>query len=78
MVNITLSTAMFILQEAGLSFLGLGTQPPNADWGLMVWNGARNLLGEWWIAIVPGFAMFLLVTAFNIFGDSLKEILDPN
>jgi peptide/nickel transport system permease protein len=61
-----------------LSFLGLGTQPPHADWGLMVWNGAQNLLGEWWIAIVPGFAMFLLVTAFNIFGDSLKEILDPN
>ena len=60
-----------------LSFLGLGTQPPNADWGLMVWNGAQNLLGEWWIAIVPGFAMFLLVTAFNIFGDTLKEILDP-
>ncbi|MEJ2024282.1 MAG: D,D-dipeptide ABC transporter permease, partial [Deltaproteobacteria bacterium] len=61
-----------------LSFLGLGTQPPHADWGLMVWNGAQNLLGEWWIAIVPGFAMFLLVTAFNIFGDTLKEILDPN
>ncbi len=61
-----------------LSFLGLGTQPPHADWGLMVWNGAQNLLGEWWIAIVPGFAMFLLVTAFNIFGDALKEILDPN
>lgn len=60
-----------------LSFLGLGTQPPHADWGLMVWNGAQNLLGEWWIAIVPGFAMFLLVTAFNIFGDALKEILDP-
>jgi peptide/nickel transport system permease protein len=61
-----------------LSFLGLGTQPPHADWGLMVWNGSQNLLGEWWIAIVPGFAMFLLVTAFNIFGDALKEILDSN
>ena len=61
-----------------LSFLGLGTQPPHADWGLMVWNGSQNLLGEWWIAIVPGFAMFLLVTAFNIFGDALKDILDPN
>jgi peptide/nickel transport system permease protein len=59
-----------------LSFLGLGTQPPNADWGLMVWEGAPNLLGEWWIAIVPGLAMFLLVSAFNIVGDSFKEILD--
>ena len=61
-----------------LSFLGLGTQPPNADWGLMVWEGAPNLLGEWWIAIVPGFVMFMLVTSFNMFGDRLKEVLDPN
>jgi peptide/nickel transport system permease protein len=61
-----------------LSFLGLGTQPPHADWGLMVWEGAPNLLGEWWIAIVPGFAMFMLVTSFNMFGDRLKEVLDPN
>jgi peptide/nickel transport system permease protein len=61
-----------------LSFLGLGTQPPMADWGLMVWEGAPNILKEWWIATVPGCAMFILVTAFNIFGDALKEILDPN
>jgi peptide/nickel transport system permease protein len=60
-----------------LSFLGLGTQPPHADWGLMVWEGAPNILGEWWIAMVPGCAMFLLVTAFNVFGDTLKDILDP-
>jgi len=67
-----------IISIGVLSALGLGTQPPNADWGLMVWSGAQNLLGEWWIAIVPGFAMFLLVTAFNLFGDALKDILDPN
>jgi peptide/nickel transport system permease protein len=60
-----------------LSFLGLGTQPPQADWGLMVWEGAPNILKEWWIATVPGCAMFILVTAFNIFGDALKDILDP-
>lgn len=58
-----------------LSFLGLGTQPPQADWGLMVWEGAPNILNQWWIAVVPGCAMFILVTAFNIFGDRLKEIL---
>ena len=58
-----------------LSFLGLGTQPPEADWGLMVWEGAANILTQWWIAIVPGCAMFILVTAFNIFGDRLKEVL---
>ena len=61
-----------------LSFLGLGTQPPHADWGLMVWNGSQNLLGEWWRAIVPGFAIYLLVTAFNIFVDALKETLHPH
>ena len=77
-VMMMLDVGPAIIAIGVLSFLGLGTQPPNADWGLMVWNGAQNLLGEWWIAIVPGFAMFLLVTAFNIFGDSLKEILDPN
>ena len=77
-VMMLLDVGPAIIAIGVLSFLGLGTQPPNADWGLMVWNGAQNLLGEWWIAIVPGFAMFLLVTAFNIFGDSLKDILDPN
>ncbi len=61
-----------------LSFLGLGTQPPNADWGLMVWEGAQNILTEWWIAIVPGCAMFMVVVAFNMFGDALKDILDTN
>jgi len=77
-VTMLLDVGPAVIAIGVLSFLGLGTQPPNADWGLMVWNGAQNLLGEWWIAIVPGFAMFLLVIAFNIFGDSLKEILDPN
>jgi peptide/nickel transport system permease protein len=77
-VMMLLDVGPAIIAIGVLSFLGLGTQPPHADWGLMVWNGAQNLLGEWWIAIVPGFAMFLLVTAFNIFGDTLKEILDPN
>ncbi len=77
-VTMLLDVGPAVIAIGVLSFLGLGTQPPNADWGLMVWNGAQNLLGEWWIAIVPGFAMFLLVTAFNIFGDRLKEILDPN
>jgi len=77
-VMMLLDVGPAIIAIGVLSFLGLGTQPPNADWGLMVWNGSQNLLGEWWIAIVPGFAMFLLVTAFNIFGDTLKDILDPN
>lgn len=61
-----------------LSFLGLGTQPPHADWGLMVWEGTATILSQWWIAIFPGCAMFLIVTSFNLFGDALKETLDPS
>ena len=58
-----------------LSFLGLGTQPPAADWGYMVYEGAPNLLDHWWLAIVPGSAMFILVVAFNLLGDTLNELL---
>ncbi len=60
-----------------LSFLGLGTQPPAADWGLMVWKGAPNILDQWWIAVVPGCAMFILVIAFNLLGDTIKDLLEP-
>ncbi|MCP4021232.1 MAG: ABC transporter permease [Desulfobacteraceae bacterium] len=76
-VMILLDLGPAIIAIGLLSFLGLGTQPPMADWGLMVWEGAQNILSEWWIAIVPGCAMFIVVTAFNIFGDALKDILTP-
>lgn len=77
-VMILLDLGPAIIAIGLLSFLGLGTQPPQADWGLMVWEGAQNILSEWWIAIVPGCAMFIVVTAFNIFGDAVKDILEPN
>jgi len=84
--NIMPTIVIMILLDLGpaiiaiglLSFIGLGTQPPMADWGLMVWEGAPNILSEWWIAIAPGCAMFMVVSAFNIFGDALKDILDSN
>jgi peptide/nickel transport system permease protein len=66
-----------IIAIGGLSFLGLGTQPPGADWGLMVTEGAQNILSEWWIAVMPGCAMFLLVSSFNLFGGALAEVLGP-
>ncbi len=75
-VMILLDLGPAIIAIGLLSFIGLGTQPPMADWGLMVWEGAPNILAEWWIAIVPGCAMFMVVIAFNIFGDALKDILD--
>ncbi len=77
-VMILLDLGPAIIAIGLLSFLGLGTQPPMADWGLMVWEGAPNILSEWWIAIVPGCAMFIVVSAFNIFGDALKDILGSN
>jgi peptide/nickel transport system permease protein len=77
-VVILLDLGPAIIAIGLLSFLGIGTQPPMADWGLMVWDGAPNILAEWWISIVPGCAMFIVVIAFNIFGDALKDILDSN
>ena len=77
-VMILLDLGPAIIAIGLLSFLGLGTQPPMADWGLMVWEGAPNILSEWWISIVPGGAMFMVVIAFNTFGDALKDILDTN
>ncbi len=77
-VMILLDLGPAIIAIGLLSFLGLGTQPPMADWGLMVWEGAPNILSEWWISIVPGGAMFMVVIAFNIFGDALKDILGAN
>jgi peptide/nickel transport system permease protein len=75
-VMILLDLGPAIIAIGLLSFIGFGTQPPGADWGLMVWEGAQNILTEWWIAIVPGSAMFIVVIAFNLFGDALKDLMD--
>lgn len=73
----TISIAFAILAEAGLSFLGLGTQPPNASWGLMI-QASRNYLDMApWTALVPGTAVALTVLGFNLFGDVVRDILDP-
>ncbi len=77
-VMILLDLGPAIIAIGLLSFIGFGTQAPMADWGLMVWEGSQNILTEWWIAIVPGCAMFMVVIAFNIFGDALKDTLDSN
>ena len=73
----TISLAFAILAEAGLSFLGLGTQPPQSSWGLMI-QASRNYLDVApWTALVPGFAVALTVLGLNMFGDVLRDILDP-
>lgn len=73
----TISLAFAILTGAALSFLGLGTQPPHPSWGLMI-QASRNYLGfAPWTALVPGAAIALTVLGFNLFGDVLRDILDP-
>ena len=73
----TLEFGLMVLFEAGLSFLGLGVQPPTASWGSMLSTG-RNYLGNaWWIATFPGLCLFTLVLAINLIGDALRDRYDP-
>ncbi|MDX8351793.1 ABC transporter permease [Cognatiyoonia sp. IB215182] len=73
----TISLAFAILAEAGLSFLGLGTQPPNASWGLMIQASRDYLDVAPWTALVPGVAVAITVLGLNMFGDTLRDVLDP-
>jgi peptide/nickel transport system permease protein len=76
-VQATISLAFAILAEAGLSFLGLGTQPPSASWGLMIQVSRDYLDVAPWTALVPGAAVALTVLGLNMFGDVLRDVLDP-
>jgi len=73
----TLGIGTVILTEAGLSFLGLGVQPPTASWGSMVNDGRDAMMTAWWISTYPGLAIVLTVVAFNLLGDGLRDALDP-
>ena len=73
----TVQFAVALLAEAGLSYLGLGTQPPHASWGRML-NEAQTFMGTSpWLAIFPGCAIALAVLGFNLLGDGLRDALDP-
>ena len=76
-VAATLGIGNVIVLEAGLSFLGLGLQPPTPSWGSMVADGRANLLNAWWISTFPGLAIVFTVVAFNLAGDGLRDALDP-
>ena len=73
----TLEFGLMVLFEAGLSFLGLGVQPPTASWGAMLSTGRNYLATAWWIATFPGVCLFLLVLAVNLIGDDLRDRFDP-
>ena len=77
LIMLTAFVGQAILLEASLSFLGLGVQEPTAAWGLMLRNAQEYIRSEPWIAIYPGIAITLAVFAFNLFGDALRDALDP-
>jgi len=76
-VRVTLDMAGIILTAAGLGFLGLGAQPPLPEWGAMISSGRKFLLDQWWVATVPGIAIFVVSLGFNLLGDGLRDVLDP-
>jgi peptide/nickel transport system permease protein len=76
-VRLTLNMAGIILTAASLGFLGLGAQPPAPEWGAMISSGRKFMLDYWWVAVMPGVAILLTSLAFNIVGDTLRDILDP-
>jgi len=76
-VQTSLSLAFAILSEAALSFLGLGIQPPQPSLGRMIFDSQGFVTMAWWMAVFPGTAIFLIVLAFNLVGDGLRDILDP-
>ena len=78
MVQVSLNMGWAILNAAGLSFIGLGVRAPTPEWGVMVAEGAQFITsGRWWLAAFPGLALMLAVFAFNLLGDSLRDIVDP-
>ena len=76
-VRLTLDMAGIILTAAGLGFLGLGAQPPTAEWGAMVASGRDVILDQWWVATIPGIAIFIVSLGFNLLGDGLRDVFDP-
>jgi peptide/nickel transport system permease protein len=78
MVQVSLNLGWAILNAAGLSFIGLGVSPPQAEWGIMVAEGANYIIsGEWWVALFPGTVLMLAVFTFNLLGDGVRDLIDP-
>ncbi|MBX3548917.1 MAG: ABC transporter permease [Xanthobacteraceae bacterium] len=77
-VQMSLTMGYAVLNAAGLSFIGLGVRPPTPEWGIMVADGAGYIVsGEWWVALFPGLTLMLAVFCFNLLGDGLRDIVDP-
>ena len=76
-VQVTLGIAGAILSIAGLSFLGLGIQPPTPEWGAMLSNARSYIRDAWHVTIIPGMGIMLTILALNLVGDGLRDALDP-
>ena len=76
-IRVTLDMAGIILTAAGLGFLGLGAQPPMPEWGAMIAAGRQFIIDYWWVATMPGIAIFVVSLGFNLLGDGLRDVLDP-
>ena len=77
LVMATLQAGTVVVETAGLSFLGMGAQPPSPDWGSVLAEGQGYFLTSWWIATFPGLAIFMVVLGFNLVGDALRDHFDP-
>ena len=77
MVLVTLNIGVVIIAEASLSFLGAGIPPPTPTWGIMISDGRGHIADAWWVSLIPGIAITLLVLSVNLFGDWLRDRLDP-
>ncbi|MBB6487197.1 nickel transporter permease [Rhizobium lusitanum] len=76
-VRVTLDMSSIIITAASLGFLGMGAQPPSPEWGAMIATAKRFIFEQWWVATIPGIAIFLVSLAFNFLGDALRDVLDP-
>jgi peptide/nickel transport system permease protein len=76
-VTASLGVASAILIEAGLSFLGFGVQPPAPSWGNILTEGRTYIFDAWWLTVFPGLAILITVLSFNLFGEGLRDALDP-
>ncbi len=77
-VRMTFDMAGIILTAAGLGFIGLGAQPPLPEWGAMISTGRKFIFDQWWVATIPGAAIFVVSLGFNLLGDALRDLLDPH